>query len=133
MRALIFPLLTRTTRSLCGPKQSHAFNASNTTRFSSRLSNFCNFTPRIHQKQSQKVRNLNLSWGRVGGGHASDPSSWHATHALIAYWNPPFQNSRSATVHACSIVLQQLSWRYSVGDIDLPSLLYRPRQKLLIH
>ena len=29
-----------------------------TTRFSSRSSNSCNFTPRIHQKQSQKVRNF---------------------------------------------------------------------------
>ena len=26
-------------------------------------SNFCNFTPRLHQKQSQKVRNPKFSWG----------------------------------------------------------------------
>ena len=38
--------------------------ASNTiTRFSSRSSSFCNFTPRIHQKQSQKARNPKFSWG----------------------------------------------------------------------
>ena len=32
-------------------------------RFSSRSSNVCNFTPRIHQKRSQKVRNQNCSSG----------------------------------------------------------------------
>ena len=37
--------------------------ASNTTtRFSNRSSSFCNFTPRIHQKRSQKVRNQKKSW-----------------------------------------------------------------------
>ena len=37
--------------------------ASNITRFSSRSSNFCNFTSRIHQNRSQKVRNPKFSWG----------------------------------------------------------------------
>ena len=31
-------------------------------------SNFCNFTPRLHQKQSQKVRNQKFSCMRGGGG-----------------------------------------------------------------
>ena len=35
-----------------------------TARFSSRSSNFCNFTPRIHQtERSQQVRNQKFSWG----------------------------------------------------------------------
>ena len=75
--------------------ESHLIlRASNTTtRFSSRSSNFYNFTPRIHQKRSQKVRNPKFSWGDM----PPDPPSKHATRALIAYWNPPSQNSRSAT------------------------------------
>jgi len=63
-----------------------------TTKFSSRSSNFYNFTSRIHKKRSQKVRNPKFSWG---GGCPQTPSR-HATCALIAYWNPPFQNSKSA-------------------------------------
>jgi len=63
------------------------------TRFSSRSSNFCNFTPRIHQKRSQKVKNYKIFLG----GMPPDPSIKRATRALIAYWNPPFKNSRSAT------------------------------------
>ena len=52
--------------SLCGLKQSHAFNsASTTTRFSSMSSSFCNFTPRIHQKQSQRARHPKFSWGSM--------------------------------------------------------------------
>ena len=35
----------------------------------------------------------------VGGRCPPDPPSRHAMHALIAYWNPPFQNSRFATGH----------------------------------
>ena len=34
-----------------------------TTGFHSRSSKFCNFTPRIHQKRSHKVRNPKFSWG----------------------------------------------------------------------
>ena len=84
--------------SLCGPKRHGVtpliLRAPNTKiSFSSKSSNFSNFTPRIHQKWSQKVRNPKFSWG-----HAPRPYSRNATHAFIAYWNPPFQNSRSATV-----------------------------------
>ena len=52
---------------------------------------FCNFTLRVRQKRSQKVKN----WG---GGMPPNPSSRRATRVLIGYWNPPFPNSRSATV-----------------------------------
>ena len=93
MRALIFPRLTRITRCfIASASQSGVMPlilqaSSTTTRFSSRLSNFWNFTPRIYQKRPQKVRNPR------GGARPH-------THLmpLIAYWNPPFQNSRSATV-----------------------------------
>ena len=93
-----FPLLTWIT---CWFAASAARNgvtplilwASNTTRFSSKTSNFCNFTPTIHQKRSQMVRNPNFFWV----GMPPDPPSRLAMHALIAYWNSPFQNSRSAT------------------------------------
>ena len=34
----------------------------------------------------------------LGGGMSPDPPSRRTTHTLIAYWNTPFQNSRSATV-----------------------------------
>ena len=83
--------------TLCGPKRSHAFNSAgfNTTiRFSSRSSNFCNFTLRIRQKRSQKVRNPRFSWDG-GRGHALSAPSRRHTRALIAYKNSPFQNSRS--------------------------------------
>ena len=63
------------------------------TRFSSWSSNFYNFTPRIHQKRSQKVRNPKFSWGAC----PQTPPIRRPMRALIAYWNPPFQNSRSAT------------------------------------
>ena len=103
MRALIFPHLTwitscyvaSATRSRVTPLILPAPNT--TTRFSSRSFNFCNFTPRIHQKWSQKVKkHTNFP---EGGGESMppDPSNRCAMHALIAYWNPPFQNSRSAT------------------------------------
>ena len=36
---------------------------------------------------------MKFSWG----GMPPDPPSRRATRALIAYWNPPFENSRSAT------------------------------------
>ena len=39
--------------------------------FSSRSSNVCNFTPRIHQKQSQKVRNQEFSLGGMPPDHPS--------------------------------------------------------------
>ena len=99
MRALFFPAPYADIQllcSLCDSKRGHTLilRAPNTTtRFSSRSSNFCNFTPRLLQKQSQKVKHSKISWE----GMPPDPPSRHATHALIAYWNPPFQNSRSAT------------------------------------
>ena len=101
MRALIFPHLTRiTSRFTASVAQSGdtplILRASNTTtRFSIRLSDFCNFTPRIHQKRSHQVRNPKFSWGAC----SYRPSSRRPTCALITYWNPPFQNSRSATAH----------------------------------
>ena len=71
--------------------------ASNTTtRFSSWLSNFCNFTPRLHKKQSQKVRNTKLSWGERGGGACPRDSTSRRT--TRAYWNPHFQNLRSPLI-----------------------------------
>ena len=114
MRALIFPHRTRIigcfaasmTRSGVTPLILRASNT--TTRFSSRSSNFCNFTPRTHQKRSQvrnpKVRNV-LRRSEIknfpGGACPQAPPSRRPTHTLIAYWNPPFQNSRSAT--ACDL------------------------------
>ena len=107
MRALIFPhlawILTRcfaasAARSGVTPLFLRASNT--TTRLSSRSSYFCNFTQRIHQKRSQKVRNPKFSWGAC----PQTPPSRRPTRALIAYWNPPFQNSiyRSATDHIVS-------------------------------
>ena len=112
--------------SLCGPKRSHAFSlrASNTTtRFSSRLSNFYNFTPRLHQKRSQKVRNPKFSWGGMPPG----PPSRRAMCSLIAYWNPPFQNLRSAavcTIHPYSAVMGM--WLITLSEMlgDLCSIQY---------
>ena len=60
--------------------------------FRSKTFNFCNFTPRIHQKRSQKVRNPK----NFLGCKPPDPPSRRASCALIAYWNPPFKNPRSA-------------------------------------
>ena len=57
---------------------------------------FCNFTPRVHQKQSQKIKNHKIFLGDM----PQDPPSRRATRALIAYWNPPFEKSRSATVQS---------------------------------
>ena len=65
--------------------------------FSSRSPNFCNFTPRLHQKRSQKVRNQKFPGGGGGGGGG--------TCTLIAYWNPPFQNSRLISAVTRSISL----------------------------
>ena len=67
----VFPRLTRITgcfaasaaRSRATPLISRASNT--TTRFSGKSSSFCNFTPGIHQKRSQKVRNPKFSWGSM--------------------------------------------------------------------
>ena len=62
-----------------------------TTRFSSRSSNFLQFQPK---NTPEKVKNPKFSWGG-GGGPCLQTLP---TCTLIAYWKPPFQNSRSATV-----------------------------------
>ena len=94
--------------SLCGLKQSHPYNnilrASNTTtRFSTRsiVQLLQYFIPRLHQKRSQKVRNL-------PGGMPPDSPNRHATCILIAYWNPLFQNSRSATALPYPLIIPVL-------------------------
>ena len=62
MRMLLFLHLMRITSCFAAFAARRGFTllilwASNTTRFSSRWSKFCSFTPRIHQKRSHKVRN----------------------------------------------------------------------------
>ena len=72
--------------------------ASNTTtRFSSGSSNFCNFTPRLHKKQSQKVRNTKFSW-EEGGGGAFPETPLAGALCTYAYWKTLFQNSRSSLI-----------------------------------
>ena len=95
MRALIFPRLRPTRCFAASAAQSGVTpliqRASNTTtRFSSRSSNFHpkNTPETISEGQKSKI-----SWGAM----PPDPPSVHPTHTLIAYWNRPFQNSRSAT------------------------------------
>ena len=51
--------------------------------FSCRSSNFCNFTPRIHQKRSQKVRNPKFSWGRACLQTPLAGTVWYIYHAGI--------------------------------------------------
>ena len=74
--------------SLCGAKRSHAFKfcerlkASNTmTRFGSRSSNSCYFTPKRHQKRSQKVWNQKFSCG----GMPPHPWSRRASRAFLHF------------------------------------------------
>ena len=68
MSVLIFLRLTQITSCFAasaarGKVTPLILRASNTTtRFSSRWSNFCSFTARIHQKRSQ-IRNPKFSWG----------------------------------------------------------------------
>ena len=96
MRALIFLHLVRIT-SLCGLKWSHAFNFVGFKQLGLAVGHptFANLPPKIHQKLSQKVRDQKI-FGR--GACPQTPPLAGALHALlIAYWNPPFQNSRSAT------------------------------------
>ena len=79
----------------CGSKRSHAFNSASfntTTRFSSRWSKF---NPRIHQKQSQKVRYPKFS--RRG---ACPQTPLRALKYCI-YWNSPFQNSHIKPHKVC--------------------------------
>ena len=89
MRALIFPCLTRITSCFVASVAQSGFaplnlqTSNTTTRFNNRLSNFCNFTPRIHQKQSQKLRNPKIF---LGGIPPSPPS-----RRSTAYWNPLFK------------------------------------------
>ena len=75
---------------------------------------FCNFTPRVHQKQSQKIKHHK---NFPGGGMPPDPPSRRATRALIAYWNPPFENSRSATDRRSS-TLHSLHCQSCFGTIE---------------
>ena len=70
--------------------------ASNTKiNFSSRSSIFCNFTPRIHQKWPQKVRNPKFFLESIS--LQSPPPLPPAGVLSALYLNPPFHNSRSAT------------------------------------
>ena len=99
----IFPRLTRITSCYAA---SAAWSGvmplipvralSTTTRFSSKSSSFCNFNQTIHQKRSQKVRNRKIF---MGAWLKPPPPSRPVMCALIAYWNPPSQNSRSATAY----------------------------------
>ena len=91
LRALISPAPYADNQLLCSlwePKCSHAFNSWNTTtRFSSRFVIQLFFTPKLHQKQSQRVRNPK----NFLRGMSPDPSSRRTKRALIASWNPPIQ------------------------------------------
>ena len=63
-----------------------------------------------------------------------DPPSKHATHTLIAYWNLPFQNSRSATV----IYNLGVAWGrgYSISSWNIQPydwLLYNAQFKIKDH
>ena len=80
-----------------------AFNlASNVGSWSS---NSCCFTPKRHQKWSQKVWKQKFSWG--GMSPRAAPPSVRALRALCdqsrAHWNPPspFENPRSTTAQSC--------------------------------
>ena len=74
IRALIFPLLTQITSCFAASATQNGVTllipwASNTTTmFSSKTSNFYNFTPRIHKKQSQ-VGNPKIFWKGVMPPH----------------------------------------------------------------
>ena len=86
-----FPLLAASAaRNGVTPLIPRASNT--TTRFRSKTSNFCNLNTISEGQKSKKY-----SGGGGGGGMPPDPPSWCATRALIAYWIPLFQNSRSAT------------------------------------
>ena len=123
MRALIFLRLTQitscyaasVTQSGVTPVIMRAPNA--TTRFSSRSSNFLQFHPKsIPETISEGQTFL--------GGMPPDPHSRRATRALIAYWNPPFQNSRSAT--GMSPRLSSLLRAYAVAHPQALSHLRAP-------
>ena len=109
MRVLISPHLMQITNCfaalICGSKWNtpliHA-GFKNNYRFRSRSSNFCNFTPRLHQKRSQKVRNPNFSLGTCPQTPPPPPPSRHTMCTLITYWGPSFQNPKSAIVVSCS-------------------------------
>ena len=75
---------------LCDPKRSHLImRASNTTRFSSIDRPSFAILPQVYNLRGWIQNFL--------GEHATRPLSKRATRVLFAYWNPSFQNSRSAT------------------------------------
>ena len=76
---------------LCDPKRNHLIMpASNTTtRFSSIGRPSFAIFPQVYNLRGWIQHFL--------GKHATRPLSKRATHVLFAYWNPSFQNSRSAT------------------------------------
>ena len=91
MRALIFLRLTQITSCFAASAAQSGVTplilwASNTTaRFSSRLTNLCNFTPRIHQKLSQKVRIKSKIC--QGWGHAPTTPHYMCFNRIL---EPPF-------------------------------------------
>ena len=74
-----FPLLTRITSKM----ESHLILQTSNTE--TRFSRSSNFTPRIHQKRSQKVRNPKFSWG----GMPPDPPRRRAMR-FNPILEPPF-------------------------------------------
>ena len=91
--------------------------ASNTKiSFSSRSSNFLQFHPKNTPETISEGLKSQIFLGE-GGGWAMppDPPSRRTTRALITYWNPPFQNSRSATDNSVQTITvaqgkQMLHW-----------------------
>ena len=93
--------------SLCGPKRSRTFDSAgfNQNRFSSRSSNFCNFTPQDYTNTLETISNVKKSplpkkkkkififCGVGWGGHALRPPLAD-THYARFNWivEPPFSN-----------------------------------------
>ena len=90
--------------TFCNSNMAYVVNT--TTRFSSRSSNFFNFTPRIHQKRSQKVRNPTFSWGACPqtplAGVLRVLQSHTGTH-LFKILDPPLLNPTNTQCQYCSL------------------------------
>ena len=129
----------RASQLLSTVKRSHVFKfceclkaSSTMTRFGSMSSNSCYFTPKQHQKQSQKVRNQKFFLGACPQTPLAGALSCALLHFTMcsdqssAHWNPPFQNPRSTTDFSREIdvvhllFIHHLKWNISYANIRLP-------------
>ena len=93
--------------SLCGPKQSHAFNSAGfktTTRFSSiGRPTFCNFTARVHHAEMVSEGQKSKIFVRGPQTPLLSTFSWFFFVAILRLKSPPLQIGQILSTHTKAV------------------------------